>query len=220
MIKLRIITEHYTKYCKKFLKNRIANCANILKDRQFNGFFRPTIIDSHYDESPVDEHGVGEMQCYTDAHCLLELHVTHLGNDGLAVAENIAKYRKFIGQKTLKCTRRVYKHSLYSLLSFTVPFLYAPHGVKFITVRNEVAKVMFLQASVCPRGGGCLPECMLGYHTPLGADTPPEQALLRMVRILLECILVSLATPFQLKSISLCNSLIYFSQVLKRSAHE
>ena len=40
------------------------------------------------------------------------------------------------------------------------------------TVRNEVAKVMFLQASVCPRGGGCLPQCMLGYHTP-GSRHPP-----------------------------------------------
>ena len=61
--------------------------------------------------------------------------------------------------------------------------------------------------------GGCLPQCMLGYHTlgsrhhPLGADTPwggdttlpPEQTpplpteirpLLRTVCILLECILV------------------------------
>ena len=52
-----------------------------------------------------------------------------------------------------------------------------------ITVRNEVAKVMFLQASVCPQGGwGCLPQCMVGYHTPQsrhthppGADTPLEQ---------------------------------------------
>ena len=68
-------------------------------------------------------------------------------------------------------------------------------------------------------GGGCLPQCMLGYHThtpgsqtplplgadppradtPLGADTPPEsrhlperRPLLRMVRILLECILVQI----------------------------
>ena len=43
-----------------------------------------------------------------------------------------------------------------------------------ITVRNEVAKVMFLQASVCPQEGvcGCLPQCMLGYHTPSRADTP------------------------------------------------
>ena len=49
-----------------------------------------------------------------------------------------------------------------------------------ITVRNEVAKVMFLQACVCPHGGGgwCLPQCMLGYppraNTPQGADTPPS----------------------------------------------
>ena len=77
-----------------------------------------------------------------------------------------------------------------------------------ITVRNEVAKVMFLQACVCPHGG-CLPQCMLGYYTPgadtpgsrhpPGADTPPEQTppiperhpLLWTVRILLECILVA-----------------------------
>ena len=46
--------------------------------------------------------------------------------------------------------------------------------VVFITVRNEVAKVMFLQVSVCPRGGGRggLPQRMLGYPTP-GAGTPP-----------------------------------------------
>ena len=36
----------------------------------------------------------------------------------------------------------------------------------FITVRNEVAKVMFLHLSV-HRGG--LPQCMLG------TDTPPQQ---------------------------------------------
>ena len=35
-----------------------------------------------------------------------------------------------------------------------------------VTVRNEVAKVMFLQVHVCPWEG--LPQCMLGY--------PPEQA--------------------------------------------
>ena len=47
-----------------------------------------------------------------------------------------------------------------------------------ITVRNEVAKVMFLHLCVCPQGG--LPQCMLGYHhprsrhpPPLGADPPP-----------------------------------------------
>ena len=42
-----------------------------------------------------------------------------------------------------------------------------------VTIRNEVAKVMFLQACVCPRGG-CLPQCMLGYHTPPpGSRHPP-----------------------------------------------
>ena len=40
---------------------------------------------------------------------------------------------------------------------------------------------MFLQACDCPQRGGCLPQCVLGYHppgadTPLGADTcPPKQ---------------------------------------------
>ena len=42
---------------------------------------------------------------------------------------------------------------------------------------------MFLQVSVCPQGGGCLPQCMLGCQTPPDqADpprtrqTPPDQA--------------------------------------------
>ena len=42
-----------------------------------------------------------------------------------------------------------------------------------ITGCNEVvAKVMFLQASVIPLTGGCLPHCMLGY-TPQ-EQTPPQ----------------------------------------------
>ena len=39
------------------------------------------------------------------------------------------------------------------------------------TVRNEVAKVVFLHVSVCPRGG--LPLGILGCHPPSGADPPP-----------------------------------------------
>ena len=40
------------------------------------------------------------------------------------------------------------------------------------------AKVMFLQVCVCPRGG--LPQCMLGYHSPIpgtppGAGAPPQE---------------------------------------------
>ena len=87
---------------------------------------------------------------------------------------------------------------------------------EFVTVRNEVAKVMFLHLSVILFTGG-LPQCMLGchhppsgtrhtlpptprtmhphppgtMHTPPGPCTSPRQLLLRMVRILLECILVS-----------------------------
>ena len=45
-------------------------------------------------------------------------------------------------------------------------------SLKVITVRNEVAKVMFLQACVCPHGG-CLPQCMLGYHPPEQTPPPP-----------------------------------------------
>ena len=54
------------------------------------------------------------------------------------------------------------------------------------TGRNEVvAKVIFLHLFVILFTGGCLPQCMLGYHppeqippweqTPPGADTPWEQ---------------------------------------------
>ena len=41
-----------------------------------------------------------------------------------------------------------------------------------ITVRNEVAKVMFLQASVCPQWGVCLSAW---WDTSPRADTPQEQ---------------------------------------------
>ena len=38
------------------------------------------------------------------------------------------------------------------------------------------AKAMFLQVCVILfTGGGYLPQCMLGYHTPSGADIPLEQ---------------------------------------------
>ena len=53
---------------------------------------------------------------------------------------------------------------------------------RIFTVRNEVAKVMFLHLSVCPQGG--LPPCMLGYHHhhpysvtrhPPGPDQIPKE---------------------------------------------
>ena len=85
-----------------------------------------------------------------------------------------------------------------------------------------VAKVMFLLVSVILLTGGCLPQCMLGYQHPPppqeqrppgcqsrhppGADTHPSGADTplgsgsrlrhtvneRLVRILLECILVAI----------------------------
>ena len=86
---------------------------------------------------------------------------------------------------------------------------------RVITVRNEVAKVKFLQVSVCPQGGGIpacfaggIPACLAaglqgvpapGEYLLWGGcsrgglvETPPASRwlLLRTVRILLECILV------------------------------
>ena len=89
-----------------------------------------------------------------------------------------------------------------------------------VTVRNEVAKVMFLQVSVCPRGvpaprgclvgrGGCLvlgmgkgawsggvPGLGGGGGIPACTEVDPRerQLLLQMVCILLECILVYCCT--------------------------
>ena len=41
-----------------------------------------------------------------------------------------------------------------------------------VTVRNEVAKVMFLHLSVCPQGGVCLSACWDTNPPPPGADPP------------------------------------------------
>ena len=49
----------------------------------------------------------------------------------------------------------------------------SPLLVFIFTGRNKVvAKVMFLQVCVCPQGGGCLPQCMLGCQTPTGSRPP------------------------------------------------
>ena len=84
-------------------------------------------------------------------------------------------------------------------------------------------KVMFLQVSVILLTGGCLPQCMLGYHTPREqtptrsrhppwkqtppppgsrCHPPPVQSMLgdtvnaRAIRILLECNLVKYEVYF------------------------
>ena len=50
-----------------------------------------------------------------------------------------------------------------------------PDGL-LVTGRNEVvAKVMFLLVSVILSTGGCLPQCMLGYHHPWEQTPPQEQ---------------------------------------------
>ena len=46
----------------------------------------------------------------------------------------------------------------------------------FTGCNEVVAKVMFLQVCVCPQGGGCLPQCMLGCQTPPRPGNPPDQA--------------------------------------------
>ena len=68
------------------------------------------------------------------------------------------------------------------------------HGVSLVTFalldvamiyycpQRSWGKVIFLQASVILLTGGCLPQCMLGYHPPPGSrhpheQTPPEQTL-------------------------------------------
>ena len=72
-----------------------------------------------------------------------------------------------------------------------------PRSNSIITGRNEVvAKVIFLHLSVIPFTEGCLPQCMLGYHTSPEQTPPPLGSRLRHavdeqpVCILLECILV------------------------------
>ena len=45
----------------------------------------------------------------------------------------------------------------------------------FYRPQRSWGKVMFLQVSVILLTGGCLPQCMLGYHYPPGTDTPQKQ---------------------------------------------
>ena len=47
--------------------------------------------------------------------------------------------------------------------------------VPYYRPQRSWAKVMFLQASVILSTGGCLPQCMLGYHPP--EQTPPRSRL-------------------------------------------
>ena len=54
-----------------------------------------------------------------------------------------------------------------------------PERPRMFTVRNEVAKVMFLQTCVCPHGVVCLSACWdtppQEQTPPSGADTPPPE---------------------------------------------
>ena len=62
----------------------------------------------------------------------------------------------------------------------------------YLPSANEVAERLFLHLSVILStgvGGGCLPQCMLGYTHP--PPPPSRRLLLRTVRIPLECILVN-----------------------------
>ena len=59
------------------------------------------------------------------------------------------------------------------------------------TVHNEVAKVMFLHLSVCPQGGSASVHAGIPPGSRHPPPTPGRRLLLRTVRTLLECILVS-----------------------------
>ena len=61
----------------------------------------------------------------------------------------------------------------WKILKYQSHFLVYCPSENLITVRNEVAKVMFLHLSVILFTGGLL-QCMLGYHPP-GTDTPLEE---------------------------------------------
>ena len=51
-----------------------------------------------------------------------------------------------------------------------------PDMFRLITGRNEVvATVIFLHLFVILFTGGCLPQCMLGYHPPQEQTPPPKQ---------------------------------------------
>ena len=61
--------------------------------------------------------------------------------------------------------------------------------------QRSCGKVIFSEACVknsVHGGGGCLPQCMLGYTDPPSRHPPSRRPLPRTARILLECILVSL----------------------------
>ena len=63
---------------------------------------------------------------------------------------------------------------------------------KFITARNEVGQG-YIFTGICHsvNGGVSAPGGVPGAWRPPGLETPPGRPLLRAVRILLECILVS-----------------------------
>ena len=42
-----------------------------------------------------------------------------------------------------------------------------------ITVRNKVAKVMFLQVCVCPQGGGCYPSMHCRWYPSMPCSRSP-----------------------------------------------
>ena len=52
-------------------------------------------------------------------------------------------------------------------MKLSLPNIYRP--------QTKFAKVMFSQVSVCPRGRGCLPHCMLGYIPQDQRQTPPQE---------------------------------------------
>ena len=81
-------------------------------------------------------------------------------------------------QKSQKCIRHK-SLALITKICLRLLLTICGNEVTIITGCNEsVAKVIFLHLFVILFTGGCLPQCMLGYHHPLeqtppGADTHP-----------------------------------------------
>ena len=103
-----------------------------------------------------------------------------------SLSENSGRYASYWNAFLLSLIPSI----LCGILAVSFIELYFRLWFKIITVRNEVAKAVFLHLSVCPRGV-CLSACW-DTTPPLGSRHPPpsRRLLLRTVRILLECILV------------------------------
>ena len=92
--------------------------------------------------------------------------------DSRGYGDRWAKYPCFISSHFAGSIGNVIPTSEHTFLPLFNTCLGHSH---IFTVRNEVAKVMFLQASVCPQGEGVSVSVHAGIPHPPGADIPQEQ---------------------------------------------